>query len=351
MNVRRLQVAFSLLLTIAVAVLVVLNFSFIVESLRLAADARLEWVIVAFVLELFGFFVASQVYRLALKSLGYAAHHPLRLWAAAMIAIVMSQSFPAGGVASYAFLVHSFRRRGVSSAHSALIASLEALSYGTAMILLFGFSLIYILLNGTLGSNELSSIAAALVGVVIIGAAAFVLTREETLLLRGALMVKRTLEALSRRSWGDEGVTKAIGELARGRELITARWTDMLIMIVTQLAALTIHSLALMAVLYSLGAVVSLPVVLAAFGVALVSSTFNVLPGGGGTVEAAIVLTLQGLGVGPAAVPATVIFRLLNYWCMVPIALIGYRMLMHGAVPEREDGGRRADEVELRAEG
>ena len=39
---------------------------------------------------------------------------------------------------------------------------------------------------------------------------------------------------------------------------------------------------------------------------------------------AAIVLTLRGLGVGPEAIPATIIFRLLNYWLMVPIALVSY---------------------------
>lgn len=346
MKVHRLQLVFSLLLTAVVVGLVAVNFDFILESLQLAASARLEWVAVAFGLELIGFFVASQVYRIALKSLGYSPHHPLRLWSAAMIAIVMSQSFPAGAVASYAFLVHTFRKRGVSAAHSALVATLEALSYCTAMILLFGFSLVYILVNGTLGKSEVSSLIAAGIGLVVIGTVLFVLTREETLLLRWALGVKRALENLSRRTWADESVTRAINELARGREMITARWTDVLLLIVIQLVALTIHSLALMAVLYSLGAVVSLPVVLAAFGVALVSSTFNVLPGGGGTVEAAIVLTLSGLGVPPEkALPATVIFRLLNYWFMVPIALVSYRLMMHGAPSEREETTPTTDKI------
>lgn len=346
MKVHRLQLVFSLLLTAIVIGLIAINFDFILESLQLAATARLEWVAVAFGLELIGFFVASQVYRIALKSLGYSSHHPLRLWAVTMIAIVMSQSFPAGGVASYAFLVHSFRKRGVSSAHSALVATLEALSYCTAMILLFGFSMVYILGHGDLGRSELGAAVASMVGITVIGLVVFVLTREESLLLHWALRVKGALESLSRRRWDDEGVEKAIAELAHGRGLITARWTDMLLLIGIQLVALSVHSLALMAVLYSLGAVASFPVVLAAFGVALVSSTFNVLPGGGGTVEAAIVLTLSGLGIAAGqAVPATVIFRLLNYWFMVPIALVSYRLLMRGASPVRDDTVRAADEA------
>lgn len=351
MQVRRLQIAFSLLLSAAVVGLVILNFASIVESLKLALNAKPAWIGLAFGLELIGFFVASQVYRIALRSLGYTGFSPFRLWATAMIAIVMSQSFPAGGVASYAFLVHSFRKRHVSSGHSALIATLEALSYCTAMIVLFGFSLIYIGTRGSFGRAERDSIAAAIIGVVAIAIVLFVVTREEALLRRWVLAIKRLLEQLAGRSWNDQGLTKAINELVRGREMITARWLDLLLLIAIQLLALTIHSLALMSVLRGLDASASLPVVLAAFGVALVSSTFNVLPGGGGTVEAAIVLTLRGLGVGPEAIPATIIFRLLNYWFMVPIALVSYRFLMRGGKTQNREAAEVAEveEVEEKA--
>lgn len=333
MKVRQIQLAFSLLLSAVVVVIVVLNFHSIVESLKLAAKARPEWIALAFVLELLAFFVASQVYRISLRSLGYKHFSSLRLWAIAMIAIVLSQSFPAGAVASYAFLVQSFRKRGVSAAHAALVATLESLSYFTAMIVLFGFSLFTIGTRGQFGRAETDSLVAAGVGIVVITLVVFVLTREEALLLRWAMGVTRLLEQMTRRNIDDQGVGYAIGELVRGRDMISARWLDLLLLIGIQLLALTIHSLALMSVLYSLGALASLSVVLTSFGVALISSTFNVLPGGGGTVEAAITLTLKGLGVGDEAIPATIIFRLLNYWVMVPIALVCYRLLMHGAQP------------------
>lgn len=336
MNLRRLQIAFSLILTAVVIYIIYQNFAHILESLKLTLSARPQWIALAFVLELLGFFIASQVYRVGLHSLGYKGFSPLRLWAVAMIAIVMSQSFPAGGVASYAFIVHSFRRRGVTAAHSALLATLEALSYTVAMIILFGFSLFFIGVRGNFGRAETDSLIAAAVGLVVVSLVGFVLTREEALLLRWAMWVKRLLEQISRRTWDDDMVLRAIGELVRGRELITARWTDLLLLIGVQLTALTMHSVALMLVLYSLGSLTSLWVVLAAFGVALISSTFNVLPGGGGTVEAAITFTLQGLGVGDPSIPATVIFRVLNYWCMVPIALVSYRLLMRGISRESD---------------
>jgi len=66
---------------------------------------------------------------------------------------------------------------------------------------------------------------------------------------------------------------------------------------------------------------------LAAFGAALVTSLFNVLAGGGGTIETILAAVLGFLGVGPAAVPAAVIFRLLNFWLLLPLAGFAYAWL------------------------
>jgi uncharacterized membrane protein YbhN (UPF0104 family) len=68
--------------------------------------------------------------------------------------------------------------------------------------------------------------------------------------------------------------------------------------------------------------------VLSASGIALLTSTVNVLPGGG-TVEAALVAVLTQLGVGAEAVPAAILFRLLNFWMLLPIAAACYSWLMH----------------------
>jgi uncharacterized protein (TIRG00374 family) len=115
-------------------------------------------------------------------------------------------------------------------------------------------------------------------------------------------------------------------------------------LVLIQLAALTVHSLAMLTVLWGLGVKTSIFVVMTAFGIALITSTFNVLPGGGGTVEAVLVLTLTQLGVETEAYIAAVIFRLLNFWLMTPIAAICYRWLtQHSdastptATPERAE--------------
>lgn len=331
MHARRWQIAISLILTIGVVILAYFNREVIVDSFLLLGTAKPAWLLLAFVIELASFFVASQVYQRVLSSLGYHLS-ALRLWGTAMVAIVMSQSFPAGGVASYAFLVQSFRRRGIPSGHSALLASLEALSYAAAMLLLFFFSLIYIALNSGIGAAE-GAIAAAVVGVLAIVIVSFVLTRDEAQLKSWLLAIQRRLARVFRREWGDEGINKIIDDLGRGRALIAARRSELLWLVLIQIGALIGHSLAMLVVLYSLGEGTSVFVVMSAFGIALVSSTFNVLPGGGGTVETAVVLALKSLGVGDQAIPAAVIFRILNFWLMMPLAALCYRWLMHGGTP------------------
>src|SRR5689334_10373096 len=144
MRARRWQFAFSVLLTIGVLILAYIKRDRISQALAQLREVQPIWLVLAFSLELLGFFVASQVYYRALRSLGYN-FSALRLWATALVAIILSQSVPAGGIASYAFMVQSFRRRGVPPGHAALVATLEALSYAGGMLLLFGFSLAYLI--------------------------------------------------------------------------------------------------------------------------------------------------------------------------------------------------------------
>lgn len=330
MRVRRWQLIVSVALTLGVAVLAVINRGKILSAFQLLEQIQLRWLLLAFALELGGFFLSSQVYHGALRSLGYHLS-ALRLWAMTVVAILLSQSLPAGGVASYAFLVQGFRRRGIADGHAALLATLEALSYSVAMVILFMFSLLYIIFNSGISAANPASLIAAVVAVVVIGGAVFALTRDRAVLTRWLVGMQQGVARLLRRQWSDESPRRLAEEVAHAREMIAGQRRELVQLVFIQLAALTTHSVAMLVVLYSVGAPTSLLVVMSSFGIALVSSTFNVLPGGGGTVEAALVITLQSFGVGDQAITAAVIFRLLNFWLMLPVAAICYRLVMHGS--------------------
>jgi uncharacterized protein (TIRG00374 family) len=325
---RRWQIFFSVFLTIGIIGLAYIKRDRIALALASLREARPAWLALAIALELFAFFLASKVYDRVLRSLGYRIN-PLRLWAIALVAIILSQSVPAGGVATYAFLVQTFKRRGVPPGHATLVASLEALSYAGGMLLLFSFSLGYLVLRTGLDATEDArpALIAAGVAVLAIGAVTFLLTREQEVMESWLLAAKNGVARLLRRDWSDAPIHKLVDELARGRALIAARPGELAALVLIQLSALLVHSLALLAVLHSLGATTSPLVVMAAFGIALITSTFNVLPGGGGTVEAVLVLTLTQFGVEAQAYVAALIFRMINFWLLAPVAAVCYRLL------------------------
>lgn len=326
MQTSRWKLIISACISLGILILAYRNRAWIGEAFGLLAQAQPLWLGVAFGTICLSYLVSAQVFAVVLHSLGYRMGM-LRLWATALVAIMTSQSVPAGGVASYAFILGNFNRRGVTPGESALIASLETLSYVMAMVLIFGFSLIYFAIRG-LATAEASYLA-AVVALAVIGGAAFVLTRSESTLHRWVGALERGVGRALRRPWHGAWAEQLVKELSIGRALLASRRRDVLTLVLIQLTALSGHSLAMLIVLHALGATVSFASVLAAFGVALVTSTFNVLPGGGGTVEAALIAVLSQLGAGSAAVPAAIIFRLFNFWLLAPVAAVAYHWLMH----------------------
>lgn len=326
MGVKRWKLITSAIISIGIITLAILNRHWIAEAFSLLNDAKPGWLLAALALIALSYLMSAQVFNVVLHSLGYRMSL-LRLWATALTAIIISQSVPAGGVGSYAFLMSNFNRRGIRAGESALLASLETLSYVVAMLLVFSFSLAYFAWHGLKAAG--ASYIAGLVGLSVIGIAIFTLTRTEATLRHWLGSIHRAINRLLKRQSSGAWIDRIVTDLARGRSLLIHRRRDVVLLVLIQLTALSGHSLAMLLVLHALGTDVSFAVVLAAFGVALVTSTFNVLPGGGGTVEAALVAVLSQMGVGPAAVPAAIIFRLFNYWLAAPVAAVCYHWLMH----------------------
>jgi uncharacterized protein (TIRG00374 family) len=319
----------SVAISVAILLVALFNRERLLDAFAVVERASPFWIAAACGTILLSYFMTSQVLVIGLRSMGYRLGL-LRLWASALVAVIISQSVPAGGVGSYAFLVSTFNRRGVPSGKATLAASLETLSYVSAMLLVFLFSLFYLLLRGRV-IGEASYVAAG-VALLLVSSAGFLLTRNERQLKAWALGAKNWLARLLRRSWGDRRVLRPVNELLRGRELLAENPRSMALLVVVQLVGLLGHSLAMLMIFRSLDIAIGFPIVVAAFGIALITSTFNVLPGGGGTVEFALVAILR-MSVGVAAAPAAIIFRLLNFWLLLPVAALCYYWLMHEPTP------------------
>lgn len=327
------RVGLGVLLTGGILLFAFFNRAWILEALGLARAAKPAWLLLAFVVIMGSFLISSQVFHVVLHSLGYRVG-VLRLWATTVVAIVTSQLFPAGSVASYAFLLNTLRRRGVSAADSVLVSTLEALSYAGAMVIFAVFGVAY-LASRTLaadpdGSSLLAPLLAVGIALLLICGVLLVLTRAQTTITRWLLGVHLLLFRVLRRPRSAAWVDTTVAEIVRMRALVAERRSMIVLQVVIQLIALSGHSLGLYLVLRSLDASPGFLTVLAAVGIALLTSTINLLPGGGGTVEATLVAVLVQLGAGSAAIPAAIVFRLLNFWVMLPIAASCYTWLAHG---------------------
>ena len=82
----------------AIVVLVILKRAWLLEALSLALNAQPRWLLAALGVILASYMVSGQVFRVALRPQG---HHigTFRAWMTALVAIMISQSMPAGGVA------------------------------------------------------------------------------------------------------------------------------------------------------------------------------------------------------------------------------------------------------------
>jgi uncharacterized protein (TIRG00374 family) len=310
--------------------------------LTLIHSARPLWLALAALAILAGFLCAGQIYGRVLAALGYHAHS-LWLSAAALVTMLLSQALPVGTVASYAFLTTSLRRRGVPATSVAVIASLELLSWGGAMLILFVYGIIYVLLTTHNRSLAGASITGFATVAVLILVYLFIGTRPRHTMHRWAMRVKGVVERVVGPVWTESQIHHMVEELSHNRQLMVDQPLRVLMLICLQLTIFMLHSLALLAILHGLGVPIAPLAALAAYGLALIVSAYTLLPAGGGTVEAALTVALSVQGVPlEAALGATVLFRLFNFWLMLPVGAFCYRLLLrpprkpHLALQQRE---------------
>ncbi|NJP04879.1 MAG: flippase-like domain-containing protein [Chloroflexaceae bacterium] len=318
------------IISLIILLVAFLNREELFKALETASHADPLWLIIALITILLSYLISSQVLQVVLVSLGYRLGI-MRLWATTLVAIVISQSVPAGGVGSYAFFASIISRRGVPTGQATLVASLEMISYICAMLITFGFSLIFMTAHQLATGG--ASLLAAFVALFVISGVFFILTRREEQLTHWLVSIHNLVAHWFRRDWDDSWARRLVNELSNGRKLVASRRRDVALLVLIQLLALCGHSLAMLMVFHSLQIETTFPVMMTAFGVALVTSTFNVLPGGGGTVETALVAVLSQMGLGAMAVPGAIIFRLLNFWLLIPVATVCYYWLMHEPPP------------------
>ncbi len=316
----------GLVIVVALGLLVRASWHEVEQALELLRGAQPLWIVGAVLAIAAGFLSAGQVYGRVLATLGHR-EPPLWLAAAAMVTILINQAVPAGSVAAYAFLVTSLRKRQLPVASVAMVAGLELLSWNGAVIIAFTYGVIYLLL--TSGFNGATINIGALGGAcILLGSVIFLATRTDATLHRwvgglSAFAKRRLNQAIDL-----QGVERVLDEVLHSRQVMIEQPRQVGVMVLLQLTVFIFHSMALLSILHALHIAPTPFAAMAAYGLALIVSVFTVLPGGGGTVEAALTAALVAMGVpAAAALGAAVVFRLLNFWVLLPLGAFAYRAL------------------------
>ncbi|MFO7168838.1 MAG: lysylphosphatidylglycerol synthase transmembrane domain-containing protein [Chloroflexota bacterium] len=325
----------GILLLGALGLLLYLNRHEVEEAVRLLREARPIWVAVALACIAAGFLCAGQIYGRVLAALGHNASIGW-LTAAAMVTILINQAVPAGSVAAYAFLVASLRRRGFPVGSVAMVAGLELISWNTAVIVAFTYGLLYLLITTGLSGAAISYTAVA-VALGVLATVIYIVSRPDDTFHDWGHNVKLAVDRLFGQVWTSVQVRQVVDEILASRRMILEQPRRMLVLVALQLTVFTFHSLALDSILRALGEPAPVLSVMGAYGLALIVSVFTLLPGGGGTVEAALTVALVAQNIPlQVALGGALLFRLLSFWCLLPVGLVCYRLLTRGSAPKVE---------------
>lgn len=320
----RWQWALSLVVTIVIVAIVYLQRGELLSALRIARRAHTGWLLAAFLAALAGYGCAALVYVIGLRALGLGGRRVGWVMPLTVVTTVLSSCGPAGLAASFGTLLRTCRQHGVPGAQVTVLATLHLLTYHVAEVLLVTYSLIYFLHHAGGADTREPAIIAAVVAVAVLGAAVFVLTRPESMLQRWATAAGTLAERLVRRPLPLARLHSLVSELIQARALLAAQPRAVAQMVFAQALALLAHSLALLLVVHALGEMITPWAASATFALVLIVSSFNVLPGGGGTIEVVLTFVLRQLGMGTHAVATAIVFRLIDFWLMVPLALLSF---------------------------
>ena len=315
-------------LSLAFAVVVILQFGNL-ERLGLAlAHGRSQWLFLAGLLQLAFYLLYAAQYHL-----GFAIMDVGSRWQE-LVPVVFASVFlqavvPSGGVSSLAVFVDDASRRGQSPMRTAEGALLVLVADLITMLPVILYGVLYLFMLGVLPGYEMIVAAAGVAIYLLFGAAlvfALLLGRWRPQELRRALhWLQENLNwlaglagrpALLAGDWADK---QAADEIAAARGLADRpRRLRGMLGIACAMQLINLSSLYVVSLAYrwplGLGALA------AAFSMNVVFSVVNVIPHGLGTAEAIMAVVLAALGVAaPVAAAIAVAFRGLNIW--LPLAV------------------------------
>jgi uncharacterized protein (TIRG00374 family) len=326
---RHWRLALGLLIVGILALFVYSQYGELLAALAIIRTAHPFWLVSALLIQAVVYFCFASVYWRSLQLLGYHLRL-LSFYGIAFIAIFFGRVFPMGGTSTFAFLLYQFRRRGIPDGTGAVAVTLDGLSYLAAFFVLLLGGFIYLFTHGELRVNEVGLITVFMLLIIMVGMYLWGMSHDRALLTRRVLSIKDALARFFRQQWGDTKLLSFIAELYEGGALISRDRKGFIQLVALHMLALLFDCVTLLLLFWSVGEWPHFSVVVLGYSLAYFFSTISSLPGGGGTFEAAMAVTITTLGVvQPIALSITLLYRLFAFWLPLVITALIYRRV-HG---------------------
>jgi uncharacterized protein (TIRG00374 family) len=295
---------------------------------QLVQQAHPGWLVAALLFKLATPMGTAMLYAHILSLLG-SRTRAWRLWLTAQVAIFANMAFPAGPVAMSAILLQAFRRRKIPEGVTTLAVTLDTLSYQAAFVGLISFGVIYLLGSGQLGPNQLSE-AGVIALVIVLGVGyLWFLQRDRAKLTSKLVAIQQWIAKLLKRDWQPSKVEGFLDEIYRGKDVLAKRPFAFVRLFFFQVLVLFLDLMTIYCCFLALGDRPHLSVVTLSYALANFLSMMALLPGGGGSFEATMVLTSSQLGVNAnTALGATLIYRVLTFWLPALLTALTYRRVL-----------------------
>jgi uncharacterized membrane protein YbhN (UPF0104 family) len=363
---RWLRVAIAVAALAGLALFVVAEREQVLDAIDLLAHADWTWIAVGSATSIVSIVLFAGV-RSVLVAAG-GAHLPLgRATTASFASGAIAATLPAGGALATGYMVQRYREAGADGG----LAGWTTVATGVVAPAV----LVFMTLAGyaVAGEDPTRALLPGAVALALLGAF-FAITRNPWVLRRPAAWCVRAWLALRRLvtprrddGRGDDGrgddrreedgpeemadrFVASFGAVRAGPWRWTAAWTLQVLSWVGEFVAL-VAAVAAMGggTPTDLSAWGSL---LAIYGTSQLAGAIPIIPGGAGQVEAALVVGLTATGTdGSTALAASVAFRLMSHWLVVPIGWVCVALLRRKGIDiPREDeapsGGYGPDPVE-----
>lgn len=241
---------------------------------------------------------------------------------------------PGGTTSAAAVRYRMLVSAGSSPPDALAAATMESVGSNLALGAVFAGGVVLVLPAPHLGVYIEVAGAAVLVLLIAAASAAVLLRRH---LDAGVSAVRATARRL--RVIRQDAAEAFVRRLARQLDLFELRPRAFWLAALLALANWLLDAVALWLVLAAFGEFLSVPALLAAYGLASILASLPLTPGGIGIVEGALVPVLVELGADrPEALLGVIGWRLLEYWLPIPLAGVAYLLLRLHRHPRRHTG-------------